>query len=91
METPAPPSTSGKGGGRKSRQKDNDRSDEVGDNQASTQAEGATGADDEVPATGEKEKDKKESLKIRIRLNLHARVKLDLDADIKGEVVIGLL
>jgi hypothetical protein len=83
--TPAPPS--GKGGGRKSRQKDLDKSDEVGDNQAS-----ATGADDEVPSTGEKEKeDKKESLKIRIRLNLRAKVKLDLDADIKGEVVIGLL
>ncbi|RJE16677.1 hypothetical protein PHISCL_10986, partial [Aspergillus sclerotialis] len=85
--TPAPPSNSGKGGGRKSRQKDNDKSEEVGDNQA----EGAT-ADKGVPSTGESEKEeKKESLKIRIKLNLQAKVRLDLDADIKGEVVIGLL
>lgn len=48
------------------------------------------GAFPSVPTVGD-ETEKDESLKIRIKLNLQARVRIDLDADIKGEVVIGLL
>lgn len=50
-------------------------------------AEGVTAA---VPTVSDQDEGK-ESLKIRIRLNLQAKVKLELEADIKGEIVIGLL
>ena len=92
--TESPPVGGGSKGGRKNRNKNNnddDKGDDSTENLALGPASGGLPgfSDGPVPRVGEDEG--KESLKIRIKLNLQAKVRLDVDADIKGEIVIGLL